>query len=192
MSFLSASQCELIYSGFTAGAALSASVTQTVISPRGNTTPLPYLPANFFNPAYGANKAIKVVARGIVSTASSSPGTITAGVYFASSDTATVGTSTGAVTGAFTPATSLSSAIWEFEATLTLGAPGPVPNLYNMGAMQLNPAAASGLSYGVGATSATTALSTENPYYIQFVWTWGTNSASNSVTMYQTEIWGLN
>jgi len=64
MSFLTGTQCELIYSGFATGSALSASTTQTVISPRGNTTPLPYIPAGFFNAAYGSNKALRIVTRG--------------------------------------------------------------------------------------------------------------------------------
>lgn len=192
MSFITGTQAELIAAGFVAGTPLTNTTTQTVISPRGNTTGLPYLKPAFWDTTYGTNKALRVVTRGVISTAASTPGTLTLGVYFASSDTATVGSSTGMVTGAFTPATSLANAIWEFEATLVCTAPGPVPNMFSMGQLSINPTTASGLSYGVGGTTATTTLSTQNPYYIQFVATWGTASASNSITMYETEIWGLN
>lgn len=191
MSFLTATQPELIFAGFTAGSALSNSTTATCISARGNTTPLPYLPPGFFSAAYGANRKLRIVARGIVSTAASSPGTLTLAAYFATTDTGTLGTSVAA-SGAFTPATSLSSAIFEFDATITCAAPGPTPNLYAMGHASLLPVAAAGSDYGVGATSAVTALSTEAAYYVQIAATWGSASASNSITMYDTEIWGLN
>lgn len=191
MSFLTGTQPELIFAGFTAGSPLSNSTTATCISPRGNTTPLPYLPPGFFSAAYGANRKLKIIARGIVSSAASSPGTLTIAAYLATTDTATLGTSIAA-TGAFTPATSLSAAIFEFDATLTCAAPGPTPNLFSMGRLEVNPPAAAGASYGVGGTSAITALSTEAAYYVQIAATWGSASASNSITMYDTEIWGLN
>ena len=117
--------------------------------------------------------------------------TLTLAAYFATTDTATPGTSVAA-TGAATTATGLSSAIWEFDATITCGAPGPTPNLYAMGRLEINPTTAVGGTYGVGATAAVTSLTTEAAYYIQIVATWGTNSASNTITMYDTEVWGLN
>jgi hypothetical protein len=191
MSFLTATQPELVFAGFTAGSALTNSTTATCISPRGNTTPLPYLPPGFFPAAYGANRKLKVIARGIVSSAASSPGTLTLAVYLASTDTGTLGTSLVA-SGAFTPAVSLSSAIWELDVTVTCGAPGPTPNLYGMGKLEVNPTASAGAGYGCGSTSAVTALSTEAAYYVQVAATWGTASASNTITMYDTEVWGLN
>lgn len=191
MSFTTGLQCELPFAEFTAGSALTNTTTATCISPRGNTTPLPYLQPAFFHPSYGANKKLRVVARGIISTAASSPGTLTLAVYFATTDTATLGTSVAA-TGALTPPTSLSSAIWEFDATITCGAPGPVPNLYAMGRFSILPTAAAGSDYGVGGTSAVTSLSTEAAYYLQLAATWGSASASNSITMYDSEVWGLN
>jgi hypothetical protein len=191
MSFLTATQPELIFAGFTAGSALSNSSTATCISPRGNTTPLPYIPPGFFSAAYGQNRKLRIVARGIVSTASSSPGTLTLAAYFATTDTATLGTSVAA-TGALTPAVSLSSAIFVFDATITCAAPGPTPNLYAMGELEINPAAAAGATYGVGSTSAVTALSTEAAYYLQIGATWGSALSADSITMYDTEVWGLN
>jgi hypothetical protein len=189
MSFLTATQPELIFAGFTAGTAYNTSTTATCISPRGNTTPLPYIPPGFFSAAYGANRKLRVVARGVVSNTSTP--NLTLGVYFATTDTATLGTSVAA-TGAAATASGLSSAIWEFDATITCGAPGPTPNLYGMGRLEINPTTAAGATYGVGATSAVTSLTTEAAYYIQIGATWGTNSASNTITMYDTEVWGLN
>ena len=189
MSFLTATQPELIFAGFTAGSALNNSTTATCISPRGNTTPLPYLPPGFFSAAYGANRKLRIVARGVVSNTSTP--TLTLAAYFATTDTATPGTSVAA-SGAATTASGLSSAIWVFDATITCGAPGPTPNLYAMGELDINPTAAAGATYGVGSTSAVTALSTEAAYYIQIVATWGAASASNTITMYDTEVWGLN
>lgn len=191
MSFTTGLQAELVFASFTAGAALTNSTTASCISARGNTVPLPYLQPAFFHPSYGANKKLRIVARGVVSTAASTPGTLTVAAYFATTDTATLGTSIAA-SGAFTPATSLSSAIFEFDATITCGAPGPVPNLYALGKLEINPTAADGAAYGVGSTSAVTSLSTEAAYYIQIGATWGSASASNSITMYDTEVWGVN
>jgi hypothetical protein len=192
MSFLTATQPELIHSSFsTGGSALTNSTTATCISPRGNLIPLPYLPPAFFSPAYGANRKLRIVARGVISSAASSPGTLTLAAYWATTDTATLGTSIAA-SGALTPATSLSSAIWEFDATITCAAPGPTPNLYAMGHFSIVPTAAAGADYGVGAVSAVTGLSTEAAYYIQIGATWGSASSSNSIQMYDQEIWGLN
>ncbi len=190
MSFLTGTQAELIFAGFTAGSA-DTGTGATVISPRGNTTGLPYLPPGFFSNAYGWNRKLKIIARGIVSTASATPGTLTLAVYFATSDTATPGTSVVA-SGAFTPTTSLSSAIWVMDCSITCGAPGPVPNLYGMGQVAVNPAAASGLTYGMGSTTAVTGLSTETAYFIQVVANWSTAPSGDSITMYDSEIWGLN
>lgn len=196
MSFTTGTQSELVFADFVAGTALTNSITQTTISPRGNTTPLPFLPAGFFHPAYGTNKAIQFVARGVISTAASAQGTLTLGLYVAGSDTASVGTSTGAVTGAFTPSASLSGAIWEFRATLLCSAPGSTPNFNSMGTLQILPVAASATSVGAGVggtgTTSNAGLSTEGAWYLQMVATWGTASASNSITHYQTEVWGLN
>lgn len=195
MSWTTGIPTEVLFNNFVAGAALTNSTTQTAISPRGNTTPLPFLPAGFFHPTYGANKGIRIVARGVISTAAATPGTLIIGVFFATSDTATVtaGGQVG-VTGAFTPATSLANAIWELEADITCTAPGSTPNLFTLGQLSVNPTAASGAQYGFGATSAASnaALSTEQNNWIQVVATWGTASASNSITMYQTVIYGLN
>ena len=194
MSWTTGIPTEVLFNGFVAGTALTNTTTSTIISPRGNTTSLPMLPANFFHPSYGSNKAIHVVARGVVSTAASAPGTLTITVYFATSDTATVGTSTGAASGAFTPAVSLANAIWELEVDITCTAPGSTPNFTSMGQLQVSPTAASGLIYGVGGTSTTSAagLSTEQNNWIQVGAAWGTASASNSITMYQTVVYGLN
>jgi hypothetical protein len=190
MSFLTATQSELISAGFTAGSAnTTGSSTAVCISPRGNTTPLPYIPPGFFSAAYGQNRKLRIVARGIVTTGSS-PGTLTLAAYFATTDTATPGTSVAA-TGAFTPAVSLTNAIWEFDATLTCSAPGPVPNWYAMGHASILPTAAAGADYGVGSTTAVTSLTTEAAYYVQIVATWSTASG-DSITMYDGEVWGLN
>jgi hypothetical protein len=189
MSFLTATQPELIYAGFTAGSAYNTSVAATCISPRGNTTPLPYLPPGFFSAAYGQNRKLRIVARGTISNTATP--TLILAAYFATTDTATPGTMVAA-TGTATTATGLSTAIWEFDATITCGAPGPVPNLYAMGRLEINPTTAVGGTYGVGASTAVTSLSTEAAYYVQIVATWGTSSASNTMTMYDTEVWGLN
>lgn len=196
MSFTTGTQAELAFIGFAAGTALTNSTTQTVISPRGSTTPLPFLPAAFFNPAYGASRAIRFVARGVVSTAAASQGTLTLGLYVAGSDTGSVGTSTGAVTGAFTPTASLSSAIWTFDTTLICTAPGSTPNFVSMGSLSMLPTAGSAATVGAGiggtSTTSNSGLSTEGAWYLQLVATWGTASASNSIQHLESEVWGLN
>lgn len=196
MSFLTGTQAELVFSGWAAGTPLTNTLTQTVISPRGNTTPLPFLPAGFFNASYGTNKALRFVARGVISTAAASQGTLTMGLYVAGSDTGSVGTSTGAVTGAFTPSASLANAIWEFETTLVCTGPGSTPNFVSMGQLSILPTAGNAATVGAGiggtATTSNAGLSTESAWYLQLAATWGTASASNSITHYQTEVWGLN
>ena len=143
MSFLTGTQPELIFAGFTAGSAnTTGSATAVCISPRGNTTPLPYLPPGFFSAAYGQNRKLRIVARGIVSSAASSPGTLKPLPPLRDDrcrDPRHLCRRVGRC--AFTPATSLSSAIWEFDATITCAAPVPdyAPNLYAMGHASILP-----------------------------------------------------
>lgn len=190
MSFNTGTQAELLYAMPSAGSALSNTTTKTVISVNSATVDPCILPANFMLPTYGVNKTIKVVARGVISTAASTPGTLTVGIYPDTSAGTPVATSL-APTGAFTPATSLSNAIWEYECDIQCTATGSSGTWLALGQMLVSPTAASGLSYGVGSSTAVT-LSTQTSYFLEMAATWGSASASNSITCSQLYVWGLN
>lgn len=92
------------------------SATPTNIEPATSANPGPALPSSWLNQAYGARRSASFRARGVVSTAASSPGTLTIAVLLASTSVA--------ATPAFTPAVSLSNGEWELEGDLVFRSVG--------------------------------------------------------------------
>jgi hypothetical protein len=186
---------ELLFAQNGAGNALlgnASAGTATLLSKQSSTYPLPSLDAGYFSPHYGVNKAIKVIARGVISSVASNTQTLTAGLYFASSDTTTIGTALCA-TGAFTPASSLSSAVWELECDINCTAAGTSGTMQGLGMLTVSPTTAAGVTIGAGG-SATVTYNTENAAFLQIGATWGASGSSgtNSITCYQVLVFALN
>lgn len=190
MSFVTGTQSELLFVQPSAGTPLTNSVTKTVISVNSATADPCILPANFALPTYGVNKVLHVRARGVISTDATAPGTLTVGIY---PDTA-AGTAAATpllATGAFTPAVSLSNAVWTLEGDIQVTATGSSGTWLALGAMNISPPAAAGASYGAGSSSAVT-LSTQSSYFLEVAATWGTALSTNSITCYQFLVYGEN
>jgi hypothetical protein len=179
----------------------TAAGTATLLSQRSTTYPLPVLDQGYFQPMSGIARSIKVVARGVISLVSAgSVQTLVAGCAFATSDTATIGT-TLAATGTITPATSqaVTTAIWELELDITATNVGTSAAMQALGLFTIaNTTATLGTLAGtmtVGAGgSATVVMSTEQANYLQIYSTWGASntSVSNTMTCYQVYIFAMN
>lgn len=105
---------DLLYVNTIDGAALTSS-TPTNIEPSTSTNPGPALPSGWLNQAYGRRSATFKV-RGVVSTAASTPGTLTIAVLLGSTSVAS--------TPAFTPAVSLSNGLWDLTGDLVFRSVG--------------------------------------------------------------------
>lgn len=175
----------------TANTGTTAAGTATLISQRSTTYPLPSLDLPYFQAQFGIAKPVRVVARGVITTVASNTQTLIVGCAYATSDTATIGTTIGA-TGAFTPAASLSSAIWELELDFFPTAAGSSGTLQALGQLQVSPTTATGVTIGVGGSSTVT-YNTEAAAFLQIYSTWGASgtSVTNTLTCYQVLILGL-
>lgn len=179
---------ELLYAMPASGAPVANTTTRTLLSQLG--AGLAYkLPAGFFPPGSGAGNAIQVVAAGFYST------TATPTLKFtASLDTAqgTFGTAL-AGTGSFTAESSITN--YEFFMSFTatcqsLGTAGSLASNGTLGHGQPGSVAA-GTETFVG-IPAGVAINTSVDNWVEIWATWGTASASNTVTLTQFQVFGLN
>lgn len=191
MSNLTNTYTEVINGIPIAGTALSDVTTATIISTAGQAG---ILPIGFFN-YQCINKMIQCNGWGVVSTASSSPGTLT----FTTSADPTVGSITGALalapSGSITPATSLSNANWVFNTWSTVQSlSGGSAQIVSWGELTIGATSTTAaVAYTFGSSTAvslTSALSTE--YAIELKAAWGTASTSNSITCEQWIVQGMN
>lgn len=187
------SYSELLYSMPFNGPALANTVTRSLLStPASTTSSAPFkIPAGFFNPGAGIGQAIRVVARGIMSTTGTPTFTFAAAL---DPTQGTFGTNL-ASTGAFTTASGLASALWEaeFECTCqSLGTSGvlTVAGVLTIGAAA-NAATTAATAYMIG-TASDVLINTNVDNYLELWGTWGTASASNTATLYQYMVHGLN
>lgn len=189
MSFLTGTQTELIASQQGAGSVYTTSTTATIISGRSGAA---YLPPNFFSASYGVGKALKFIARGVV-TWSSTTANLTLGVY-GDTTTGTIVTGNNLASSAViaTPTTAVSGVIWEYEADVVCTAISAAGVLTFQADGLFTVAGAGGTSYVYGVSNSSTTMTLETGYWAEFGATWGTNSASYSITCNQFFTFGLN
>jgi len=191
VSWTTGTQAECLAANIANGSALSNSSAATCIGP---TTGAGYLPANFFLPTYGAAKSILVKAYGVLSTTSTPNLTIgvtantTQGTYNSSGIFATTGT--------LAQGSGVTNVPWDLEVLITCTATGAsgtfladgMFRVYNT-ATTINSARCS--SSNANPNTALT-LSTESAYYVELFATWGAASSSNTLTVYNVAVLGLN
>lgn len=196
-SFTSGTQTEIIYSNSAAGTAKNTFTTEAVINDTAGMGPQPILQPYFWQPSPNLNvgRAIRLVARGIISTT----GTPTFQWFSRlGSAASTAGPNIGS-TAALTTGSAISNQLWEYEldAQLTIaGATGGNSTVRGLGMLTCPGGLASpfgGAIFGGGAspgTVATVDISTTN--YVNFDAACGTSNASNSIQVLQLIIFGLN
>lgn len=160
------------------GTAYASSVTLTDVSP----TPNIILPANYLYPG----QVLRVTASGRVSTTGTP--TLNLGLYYG----AVAGTALG-TTGAITTTSGVTNVTWNFEARVVIRTIGATGTAFTTGW-------ASGISGTVGvstvpvpaATAAAVTIDTTSAKALTLGATWGTNSASNTLTCHTFLVEALN
>lgn len=196
MSFQTGSVTELLYASTASGATLSTFTTEAQLNTTATMGVQAHLPPDFWLPNQNqVGRGIRIVARGVLSTTGTGPtyqfnlrGGTSGNV---SSAPILAGTAANAV------AASLSSVPWEFEADLVLsamGAAGANSTLKSMGILSVGGSTGSAWSIWGGGTSPGTVatLDTSVTNYLNLTVACGTSNASNSVTLHQFLVFGLN
>jgi len=191
MSWTTGTQTEALSASYVNGSALASSSTATAIGP---TTGAAYLPANFFLPSSGVGKSLLVKAFGVLSDTATPNLTIgvtantTQGTYNSSGIFATTGT--------LAQGSGVTNVPWDLEVLITCSAVGAsgtfladgMFRVYNT-ATTINTARCSSSTNNPN-TALT--LSTESAYYVELFATWSAASASNTITVYNVAVLGLN
>ena len=197
-SFLTGTNWETIYTNAgVAPTALATFTTEAVANvPNATNGPQPVLPSYFFLPSPNSlGKALRIVARGILSTTSAPTYTWTCRAGAANSTAGPIIAGTVATTAA----TTVTSKGWEFEADIvvkTMAAEGGNSTLQGVGLLASPAGLASPFAAEVwgGAaqpgTVATFDVSITN--HINFNFACGTSNASNSIQLLQLLVFGLN
>lgn len=191
MSWTTGTQTEALSSNVAVGSAFSTFTSAQYI---GATSAAAYLPANFFLPSYGVGKSLLVKAFGVIST------TGTPNFTMAVSANTTQGTynSSGvlATTAATAQGSAITNAFWELEVLISCVSTGASGTFLSDGVFKVYNSSttltAARCSSSTANPNTAVSLSTESAYYLELAGTWGTSSSSNTVTVYQVAVLGIN
>jgi hypothetical protein len=196
VSFQTGSVTELLYASTASGATLSTFTTEAQLNTTATMGVQCHLPPDFWLPNQSqVGRGIRVVARGVLGTAGSAP-TFTFSLRGGTSGNASTAPLLAA-TAASTFAASLTAVPWEFEVDLILSAisaAGANSTLKGMGMLSIGGLTGSGWAIWGGGTSPGTVatLDTSVTNYLNFNVACGTSNASNTVTLHQLLVHGLN
>lgn len=194
MSFLTGTSTEVIYASTVAGAAKASFTSEVQINDTATMGVQAHLPADFWLPNNSAvGKGIRIVARGIFSSTGTPTYTFTVrgGAAAATSGAIILGSTT------LTTGSGVTNQFWEFEGEAflkTIGAAGANSTLLGTGLLS-SPGTANKIDpiYGNATTPGTvTTFDTSITNYINFNVTCSANSASNTITLQQLMVFGLN
>jgi hypothetical protein len=197
-SFLTGTNTELVYASTAAGTAKASFTSEVQINDTTGMGAQAFLPADFFGIGGGRDgaigKGLKIVARGILS----STGTPT---YTFTCRSGTAGSTTAAImlgSAALTTGSGVSNQLWEFQGDVileSLGAAGANSTVRGIGLLACG-GLASPFSYALwgGAASPGTVATfdTSIKNFINFNVTCSASSASNTITIQQLLVFGLN
>ena len=191
MSFLKGTNVELIAACAVAGTAISDTATGNVLNTADGAA---YLPIGFFNGQL--YRTVNLRASGIYSTPSSGTATIKLGATFNTAQ-GTIG-SLFITSGAITPASSMSSALWDLDleitaSTYTETSGSGTVNVMGIGTLTLHNSTTTtaGAVYGIGGTSLVD-LVTYTGYFLEVYGIWGSAVSGNTMTGERTSIYGCN
>lgn len=189
MSWITGLQTEALSSNNAVGTALASSTTATIISPASGAA---YVPAGFWPLSYGQGKAVLVKAFGVLSTTGTP--TFTIGVYADTTQGTLNGSGAVAVSAATTMGSGVSNVPWSLDVIISCVGTGASGTFLSDGVFQVGTTSVIQARVSSSTANPNTAftLSTESAYYLEVGGTWGTSSASNTVTCYQMVVLGLN
>lgn len=196
MSFLTGTSCELIYASTSAGATLASFTTEAQANTTGTMGAQAKLPPDFWLPNQNSvGRGIRIVARGILASTATPTYTFTVRGGAAAN---VASTPIIAGTGALTTISGATTSIWEFEADCilkTIGATGANSTLTSVGRLFCDGIAATAncAVYGAAASPGTVAtLDTSITNYLNFNIACSASSASNTISLQQLLVFGLN
>ena len=194
MSFLTGTNCELLYASTATSAAKASWTTEVTCNDTATMGVQAHLPPDFWLPTPGqVGRGIRIVARGILS----STGTPT--YTFSIRGGAAGSTSTAILLGtaALTTGSGVTNQIWEMQGDVmltTLGAAGTNSTVRGVGTF-ISPGTANKIdpAWGGGATPGTVAtVDTSITNYINFNIACSDAEDANTVTIQQLLVFGLN
>jgi hypothetical protein len=197
MSFVTGTVTECIYASTATGATLATFTAEAQLNTIATMGVAAHLPPDFWLPNQTqVGRGIKVVARGILSTTSTAP-TFTWNIRSGAFGAGTFSTAVIAGTPALTAVASQSGAFWELEADIILtsiGGAGTNSTVRGVGKIVspgLSPVI--GAVWGGNAAPGTVSIvDTSITNYINVSAACSTSNASNSVTLEQLLVFGLN
>jgi len=196
MSFITGTSQELLYASTAAGATLASFTTEAQLNTTATMGVQAHLPPDFWLPNNSAvGVAIKIVARGTLASTGTPTFTFTVRGGAAAN---TAATPILAGTGPLTTVSGATTCLWIFDADCvlkTIGAAGQNSTLVSVGVLDCNGLAVTNnpAVYGGAASPGTVAtLDTSVTNYINFNVACSASSASNTVTLQQLLVYGLN
>lgn len=199
MSFLTGTNTELIYASTASGIAKNTFTSEVAINDTATMGVQAHLPPDFWlpNKPQAVGRGIRIVARGIVSTTATPNYTFTVRGGAA-------GATTGAIllgSAALTSASGVANVPWSFEGDVILesiGAAGANSTVRGIGTLLTDGYSAATTTraywlYGGAASPGTVAtFDTSITNYINFNVTCSASSGSNTITLQQLLVFGLN
>jgi hypothetical protein len=209
VSFITATNTEVLYCMPAPGAALATSVTKTVITANTTTNPAYQQPAlnAIWPPDKLIGRALRYIARGGVGTTATP--TLQLQLYLDPTQNSTTSQILLGGTGALTTGSGLGGGAsmtgnWELELDLVITAVGVTSGAYNCtvytsgifsisgtGTAGNDAATAVSVQYMIGSNTAKTTIVPGTAYWPEIWATWGTSNAANSIQCSQFLVFGL-
>lgn len=196
MSFLTGTNTELIYSSTAVGATLSSFTTEVLANTTATMGVQAHLPPDFFAPNnVQLGRGIRIVARGILSSTGTPTYTFTVRAGASANTTSAILLGSAAIT----TGTTVTNQFWELQGDVVLtaiGAAGTNSTVRGIGSI-VSPGFASTTLiqpvYGGAASPGTVAtLDTSVTNYLNFNIACSASSPSNTITLQQLLVFGLN
>lgn len=200
MSFITGTNTELIYASTAVGIAKNTFTAETALNDEATMGPQAYLPAGFWLPAKASlGKGIRIVARGIAS--STATPTYTFSIRLGASEAATAGPIVLG-TAALTTASGIANVPWKIEGDVVLEGVGTtsgtstvrgIGTLTSTGYGVAAPTMSSYAVWGGAASPGTVATVVQKAAnFVTVNVACSASSASNTITLQQLLIFGLN
>lgn len=200
MSFLTGTNTELIYASTAAGIAKNTFTAETALNDEATMGPQVYLPGGFWLPSKAAlGRGIKIVARGIVSSTATPTYTFT--VRFGAAEAATTGPIVLG-TAALATASGIANVQWTLEGDIILEGMGTttgtstvrgIGELRSIGYGVAAPTMSAYNAWGGAASPGTVAtVPIKAANFITVNVACSASSASNTITLQQLLVYGLN
>jgi len=205
VSFVTATNTEVLYTMPAAGSALASSTTKSVITANSATNPAYQMPSllAIWPPDRLTPRALRFIARGGVGTTATP--TLLVQLYLDATQNSTTGQILLGATGAFTTASALGggasmTANWELELDLVVTVIGVTSGAYNCtvytnGIFSIGPgndaSTTAAVQYMIGSNTSKTTIVPSTSYWPEIWATWGTSNAANSIQCSQFMVTGL-